>query len=124
MPNGISNNKIGAIEMMIKEASKFPEISRSGRTSAELQGIIDTLILSSESGKPYTIENVEAGKKYNSLQQRIRAQAKKLNLQVQIHFVASENTLYFRVPSDLNKGEFLGGVKTKNVKGIKTVVKA
>lgn len=110
--------------MMIQEATNFPEISRSGRTSAELQQIIDTLVLSSENGKPYTIENVEAGKKYNSLQQRIRAQAKKLNLRVQIHFDARNNTLYFRVPSDLNTGQTFGSVKTKNVKGIKTVVKA
>lgn len=122
MPTGISNNKTGASKMKIQQASHFPEISRSGRTSEELQRIIDCLVLSSESGTPFTIESVEAGKKYNSLQQRIRAQAKKLNLRVQIHFDAKTNTLYFRVPNENDTK--MPSLKAKSVRGIKTVVKA
>jgi len=83
--------------MQIKEASNFPVISRSGRVSEELKNIIDTLLLSSKNGKPYSINNIEFGKKYNSMQQRIRAQAKRLNLNVQIHFDKTNSTLYFRV---------------------------
>ena len=48
--------------MQIKEAMNFPVISRTGRTSAELQAIIDTLILSNENGKPYSIEGIQPGK--------------------------------------------------------------
>ena len=83
--------------MQIKEASMFPVISRTGRTSAELQLIIDTISLSSKSGQPYSIEGIQAGKKYNSMQQRIRAQAKKMGLDVSIHFDKSNETLYFKV---------------------------
>jgi hypothetical protein len=104
--------------MNIKEANTFPEISRSGRTSEELQKIIDALVSSSETGKPFNIENVEMGKKYNSLQQRIRAQAKKLNLRVQIHLETRTNTLFFRVVSQNEVS-----VKSKNVKGVKTIDK-
>lgn len=86
--------------MQIKEANNFPVISRSGRTSEELNNIIETLILSSKNGKPYSISNIEFGNKYNSMQQRIRAQSKKLNLNVQIHFDKVNSTLYFRVLSE------------------------
>jgi hypothetical protein len=113
--------------MQIKEASHFPVISRSGRTSAELQMIIETLTMSSKTGTPFSITAIEAGKKYNSMQQRIRAQARKLNLNVEIHYDKTNETLYFRVPnvSELEttiepKGEV---VKSKDIKNVKTVVR-
>jgi len=113
--------------MQINQASNFPVISRSGRTSAELQQIIDTLVLSSETGNAFSITGIVAGKKYNSMQQRIRAQAKKLNLQVQIHFDKVNETLYFRVPGK-NDAEVTitknTSVKAKDVKNVKTTVKA
>jgi hypothetical protein len=113
--------------MQINEASNFPVISRSGRTSAELQQIIDTLVQSSENGKAYSIAGVQSGKRYNSMQQRIRAQAKKLNLQVQIHFDKVNETLYFRVPGkdDMEVTVIKNtSVKAKDVKNVKTSVKA
>ena len=113
--------------MQIKEASSFPVISRSGRTSAELQMIIETLTMSSKTGTPFSITAIEAGKKYNSMQQRIRAQARKLNLNVEIHYDKTNETLYFRVP---NVSEFEttiapqgGVVKSKDIKNVKTVVR-
>jgi hypothetical protein len=112
--------------MQIKEASSFPVISRSGRTSAELQMIIDTLNLSSQSGKPYSIEGVQAGKKYNSMQQRIRAQARKINVSVEIHYNKETETLYFRVPVSSEIETALVPdkvVKSKDIKSVKTLVK-
>ena len=113
--------------MQIKEASHFPVISRSGRTSAELQMIIETLTMSSKTGTPFSITAIEAGKKYNSMQQRIRAQARKLNLNVEIHYDKTNETLYFRVPNVSEfetaiapKGEV---VKSKDIKNVKTVVR-
>lgn len=115
--------------MQIKEANNFPVISRSGRTSEELKNIIETLLLSSKTGKPYSISNIEFGNKYNSMQQRIRAQAKKLNLNVQIHFDKNNSTLYFRVPSE-NTTEIENSKKgnrnspqSKEIKKTKTIVK-
>jgi len=112
--------------MQIKEASSFPVISRSGRTSAELQMIIDTLNLSKQSGKPYSIEGVQAGKKYNSMQQRIRAQARKINVSVEIHYNKETETLYFRVPVSSEIETALVPdkvVKSKDIKSVKTLVK-
>jgi hypothetical protein len=112
--------------MQIKEASSFPVISRSGRTSAELQMIIDTLNLSKQSGKPYSIEGVQAGKKYNSMQQRIRAQARKVNVSVEIHYNKETETLYFRVPVSSEIETALVPdkvVKSKDIKSVKALVK-
>ena len=115
--------------MEIKQADKFPVISRTGRTSAELQMIIDTLVMSGKTGSPFSIENIEAGKKYNSMQQRIRAQAKKLGLNVEIHFDKASSTLYFRVPnvngSELENAQtpITKTVKAKDIKNVRTAVK-
>lgn len=113
--------------MEIKKADKFPVISRTGRTSAELQMIIDTLVLSSNTGSPYSITSIEAGKKYNSMQQRIRAQAKKLGLGVEIHFDKTNSTLYFRVPvsSEIENAQIANKstVKAKDVSNVRSAVK-
>jgi hypothetical protein len=111
--------------MQINKAGNFPVIARTGRTNAELQQIIDTLVLSSEDGQAYSITGIQAGKKFNSMQQRIRSQAKKLNLVVQISFDRVNETLYFRVPGK-NDAEVTVSrtVKAKDVKNVKTPVKA
>jgi hypothetical protein len=113
--------------MEIKQADKFPVISRTGRTSAELQMIIDTLVLSSKTGSPFSITSIEAGKKYNSMQQRIRAQAKKLGLGVEIHFDKTNSTLYFRVPVspeiEKAKAPNMNTVKAKDIKNVRSTVK-
>ena len=115
--------------MQIKEANNFPVISRSGRTSEELRNIIETLLLSSKNGKPYSISNIEFGNKYNSMQQRIRAQAKKLNLKVQIHFDKSDETLYFIAHTPISseienaKKANKNASQSKEIKKIKTIVK-
>jgi len=82
----------------IKPVDSFPTIARS-RASAELQQIIDSLVMSANTGQIFSIENIEAGNAYNSMQQRIRTQAKKHNLKVMISFDKSNNTLYYKASS-------------------------
>jgi CO dehydrogenase nickel-insertion accessory protein CooC1 len=105
----------------ITSVDKFPQITRSGRTSAELQQIIDSLIESSKTGKVFMIANVEEGKKFNSLQQRIRAQAKKLELRVTIHFDKNTNELYYQCPANETAK---ATVTAKEVKSVKTNTKS
>lgn len=80
----------------IQKVDKFPEISRSGRVSDELQMIIDALHESVKTGDKFCITGVEKGKPYNSMQQRIRAQAKKLGYNIVIRFDADSNRLFFK----------------------------
>ena len=106
----------------IKAVDSFPEITRTGRTSEELKMIINSLMESGKSNQVFSIEGIEAGKKFNSLQQRIRSQAKKLNLRVTIHFDSNTSTLFFKVPAE-TKIVAEKSVSTKEVKSIKTVSK-
>jgi hypothetical protein len=61
------------------------------------------------------------------MQQRIRAQAKKLNFNVQIHFDKAKQTLFFRVPkvSELETviAPVKAVVKAKDIKNVKSSVK-
>ena len=93
----------------------FPEVTRSGRVSEELNQIIDALNMSSNTGDRFVLTGIQAGKAYNSMQQRIRAQAKRLNLKVIIRFDSAEEKLYFKASSESNES-----VKTtKSVKASK-----
>lgn len=80
----------------IEKVDSFPEIARSGRASEELQSIIDSLKSSAANGERYCISGVNKGNAFNSMQQRIRAQAKKMNLKIMIRFDAGESKLYFK----------------------------
>lgn len=83
----------------ITKTDSFPELTRTGRVSEELQKIIDALIESSNTGDRFVLTGIQSGKAYNSMQQRIRAQAKRLNLKVIIRFDANEEKLYFKAAS-------------------------
>jgi len=83
----------------IQKVDHFPEITREGRVSEELQAIVDCLTASATNGERFCIEGIEAGNAYNSMQQRIRAQAKKLGYKVIIRFDKNENKLYFKATS-------------------------
>ena len=101
----------------LSKVENFPELTRSGRVSDELQQIIDALIASSTNGDRFALTGIQPGKAYNSMQQRIRAQAKKLNLKVVIRFDASEQKLYFKATGNDNaKTE----IKASDIKSIKT----
>lgn len=99
----------------IKETQEFPATTRTGRVSAELQQIIDCLLNSANSDKSFVIEGVTAGNSYNSMQQRIRTQAKKLGLRVKITHDKTNNELFFKAMNDSVDTE-VTSVKAKNKK--------
>jgi hypothetical protein len=80
----------------INKVDSFPELTRSGRVNTELQEIINALIESANTGSKFALSGVEPGKAYNSMQQRIRAQSRKLNFKVIIRYSADDQTLYFK----------------------------
>lgn len=117
----------------IEKVESFPEITRSGRVSEELKMIIDCLTESAKNGERFCISGIEEGNAFNSMQQRIRTQAKKLNLKVTIRFDRSDNKLYFKASSmgnmkvDVSSSDSdsdKDGVKASSVKGIRTAKKS
>lgn len=101
----------------IQKVDNFPEISRSGRVNEELQLIIDALKESAKTGDKFCIANVAKGKPYNSMQQRIRAQAKKLGYTIVIRYEAETSSLYFKatpVNTVAVQANSVDGVKSKN----------
>lgn len=105
----------------IQKVDNFPEISRSGRVSEELQMIIDALNESVLSGDKFCITGVEKGKAYNSMQQRIRAQAKKLNYNIVIRFDAETQSLFFKAST---ADTIKGSVTATDIAGVKAKAKA
>lgn len=101
----------------LSKVDHFPEVTRSGRVSNELQQIIDALNTSASNGDRFALTGIQPGKAYNSMQQRIRAQAKKLNFKVVIRYDANDQKLYFKATSN---GNAKTEVKTSDVKSIKT----
>jgi hypothetical protein len=81
--------------LMIQEVTDFPVIQRS-RSNEDLIKIINCLHESAATGKVYSIQNVEPGNAYNSMQQRIRTQSKKHGYRVAISFDKTNNVLYFK----------------------------
>jgi hypothetical protein len=112
----------GKIKMSIniEKVDNFPEISRSGRVSEELQMIIQALDMSVKTGDKFCIKGIEKGKAYNSMQQRIRAQAKKLGYNIVIRFDANDNTLFFKASAGI---ESETTVNAKEVTGMQTKAK-
>jgi len=104
----------------LNKVDNFPEISRSGRVSEELQAIISALNESVKTGDKFCIDNVLAGKPYNSMQQRIRAQAKKLNYKIVIRYDADNSKLYFKASRMGNDKVATDSLKSKDVAGINT----
>lgn len=104
----------------LTKVDTFPELTRSGRVSNELQQIINALVESANKGERFALSNIEAGKAYNSMQQRIRAQAKKLNYKVIIRFDAENNKLYFKATAMNTAKVAVEEVKTSDIKAIKT----
>lgn len=110
----------------INKVDTFPEISRSGRVSEELKAIIEALNESVNTGNKFCIDNVLPGKPYNSMQQRIRAQAKKLNYKIIIRFDAETNKLYFkasRMGLEKVATNAVDSAKAKEVSGVSAKAK-
>jgi len=113
----------------IQKVDHFPEITRQGRVSEELQAIINALQDSADNGERFCINGIDSGNAYNSMQQRIRAQAKKLDLKVTIRYDKDESNLYFKASRnglDFVPTEEMGlsasdvGAKTASKRSLKT----
>jgi hypothetical protein len=106
-----------AIKM--NKVDNFPEITRAGRQSEDLQTIINALHESVNTGQRFSL-SVEPGNAYNSMQQRIRAQAKKFGYKIMIRYESSSKTLYFKA----NRGGNVS-VQTNELKNkVNTTVKS
>ena len=113
---------------MVNKVDKLPEISRAGRKSEELNMIIDALKQSVNNNAVFNIVGIKPGNAYNSMQQRIRAQAKKLGYKIVIRFDSTSKSLFFkatRVEMNSAKSVDTGklAVKTSEIAGVKTKVK-
>jgi hypothetical protein len=108
------------MSIQIQKVDNFPEISRSGRVSEELQMIIDALNESVKTGDKFCIKGVEKGKAYNSMQQRIRAQAKKLGYNIVIRFDSTDNSLFFKATKQTSDN---ATVSANEVAGVKPKAK-
>lgn len=114
----------------VNKVDSLPEISRAGRKSEELNAIIDALKMSATTNSVFNIVGIKAGNAYNSMQQRVRAQAKKLGYKIVIRFDSVNETLYFQA-SQVASGKGTASpvsenkttVSSKEVAGIKTVSK-
>ena len=114
----------------VNKVDSLPEISRAGRKSEELNAIIDALKMSATTNSVFNIVGIKAGNAYNSMQQRVRAQAKKLGYKIVIRFDSVNETLYFQATQNgSDKGvttpvsDNKTTVSTKEVAGIKTASK-
>ena len=108
------------MSISIQKVDNFPEISRSGRISEELQMIIQALNESVNTGDKFCIKGIEKGKAYNSMQQRIRAQAKKLGYNIVIRFDAADGSLFFKASGNVSTENT---VNAKEVSGVQTKTK-
>jgi hypothetical protein len=97
----------------VNKVDSLPEISRAGRKSEELSAIIDALKMSANTNAVFNITGIKAGNAYNSMQQRVRAQAKKLGYKIVIRFDSVNETLYFQA-SQIGSDKGTTVTETKN----------
>lgn len=106
-----------AIKM--NKVESFPEITRAGRQSEDLQAIVNALHESVNSGQKFSL-SVEPGNPYNSMQQRIRAQAKKFGYKIIIRYDSATKTLFFKANRGGNASVQTGDVKNKTNTTVKS----
>ena len=100
--------------LKINKVDRLPDIARSGRTSPELAMIIETLNNSVKNNQTYSLVGIKPGNAFNSMQQRIRAQAKKLGYKIVIRFDSTTDSLFF-------KATRIGNVKNTTEIGVTAV---
>jgi hypothetical protein len=124
----IINRRNNMSTFMVNKVDKLPEISRAGRKSEELNMIIDALKQSVKGNAVFNIVGIKPGNAYNSMQQRIRAQAKKLGYKIVIRFDSVNETLFFQATS-MSTEKITGVTADKNsvtsneITGIKSKAK-
>ena len=80
----------------IKKIEDFPILTRSGRSTEEVVMVREALQASiSNNYEAFELEGIPQDN-YNSWQQRIRTQARKLGINVEVRFSAENETLAFR----------------------------
>ena len=107
--------------LKMNKVDTLPEIARAGRKSEELNMIIAALNESAKDGNSVRIDGIKAGNAYNSMQQRIRAQAKKLGYNIVIRFDATEGSLFFKATNTTTPTTT---VSSNEVTGVKAKVKS
>lgn len=109
-----------AIKM--NKVESFPEITRAGRQSEDLQAIVNALHESVNTGQKFSLL-VEPGNAYNSMQQRIRAQAKKFGYKIIIRYDSANKELFFKANRGGNASvptSEVAGVKNKTTSTVKS----
>lgn len=118
--------------LKMNKVDTLPEIARAGRKSEELNMIIAALNESAKDGNSVRIDGIKAGNAYNSMQQRIRAQAKKLGYKIVIRFDSTTDALFFKAthPANVKNTTEIGvtavnnlSAKASEITGVKTKVK-
>jgi len=97
----------------ISKIDDFPAVTRAGRSTEEVVMVRDALKESLENDhSPFELKGVTKDA-YGSWQQRIRTQAYKLGVNVEIRFSADEETLAFRTKELKAKDEASGKASGK-----------
>jgi len=115
--------------LKLNKVDSLPEIVRAGRHSEELTMIIGALKESVKYGTVYSLEGITAGNAYNSMQQRIRAQAKKLGFKTVVRFDSTKGSLFFKatelvsIKTPITVVNNNVAVSAKEIAGIKSKVK-
>lgn len=99
----------------MKKVESFPEIARSGRQSEDLLAIVNALHESATTGQRFSLF-VEPGNAFNSMQQRIRAQAKKHGYKIVIRYDSSKKELFFKANTGGNVSVSLSELNTMKSK--------
>lgn len=105
--------------LKMNKVDSFPEITRAGRQSEDLQAIINALHESVNSGQRFSL-SVEPGNAYNSMQQRIRAQAKKFGYKIVIRYDSAKKELFFKANRGGNATVQTSDVKNKTNTTVKS----
>jgi hypothetical protein len=88
----------------INKIEDFPTIARKGRQTEEVVMVREALVESIKSnGQPFELSGITP-EDYNNWQQRVRTQAKRLGVNVEIRFNPESETLAFR-PKDFEAKE-------------------
>ena len=106
--------------LKMNKVDSFPEITRAGRQSEDLQAIITALHESASTGQKFSLF-VEPGNPYNSMQQRIRAQAKKFGYKIIIRYDSAKKELFFKANRGGNALVSVSEVPTVKAKNTTTV---
>lgn len=101
----VREKRITIIMVSINKIEDFPILTRAGRQTEEVVMVRDALKQSIDNNyEAFELSGIPADN-YNSWQQRIRTQAKKLGINVEVRFSAEKETLAFRAKAPKTTGK-------------------